>query len=72
MIFFGSEWSLNTGLTLAFQADTERIKKLSDRLIKGITSQVEHVIRNGDSNGYPGCVNLSFAYVEVSVSYCDQ
>ena len=30
----------------------------------GITSQVDHVVRNGDPNGYPGCVNLSFAYVE--------
>jgi len=21
-------------------------------------------VRNGDPNGYPGCVNLSFSYVE--------
>ena len=28
-------------------------------------SQLPKVIRNGDAeNGYPGCVNLSFAYVE--------
>lgn len=40
------------------------MKGLSQRLIDGINSQVEHVIRNGDVNGYPGCVNLSFAYVE--------
>ena len=33
-------------------------------LVKGITENVEHVVRNGDENGYPGCVNLSFAYVE--------
>ncbi|KAJ3113690.1 cysteine desulfurase [Phlyctochytrium bullatum] len=45
--------------------DSERIKKLSDRLITGITSKVEHVVRNGDPGStYPGCVNLSFAYVE--------
>lgn len=44
--------------------DHARIKSLSDRLVHGINSQVEHVIRNGDPNGYPGCVNLSFAYVE--------
>ncbi|KAJ3207240.1 cysteine desulfurase [Dinochytrium kinnereticum] len=45
--------------------DSKRIKTLSDRLIEGITSKVEHVIRNGDpSTSYPGCVNLSFAYVE--------
>lgn len=30
----------------------------------GINSQVELVVRNGDVDGYPGCVNLSFSYVE--------
>lgn len=30
----------------------------------GINSQVEHVVRNGDVDGYPGCINLSFSYVE--------
>jgi len=44
--------------------DHDRIKQLSNRLIQSIHSQVEHVIRNGDVNGYPGCVNLSFSYVE--------
>ncbi|TCD68448.1 cysteine desulfurase [Steccherinum ochraceum] len=44
--------------------DHARIKALSDRLINKINAQVEHVIRNGDVTGYPGCVNLSFAYVE--------
>jgi len=44
--------------------DHARVKQLSERLIQGITSQVEHVVRNGDVNGYPGCVNLSFSYVE--------
>ncbi len=45
--------------------DYARIKTLSDRLIHGITSQVEQVHRNGDiEKSYPGCVNLSFAYVE--------
>jgi cysteine desulfurase len=46
------------------QRDHARVKELSDRLIKGITDKVEHVVRNGDPNGYPGCVNLSFSYVE--------
>jgi len=46
------------------EQDTKRIKELSDRLIHGITSQVEMIVRNGDVNGYPGCVNLSFSYVE--------
>ena len=44
--------------------DHARVTELSNRLIRSINSQVEHVIRNGDPNGYPGCVNLSFAYVE--------
>ncbi|KAJ3297085.1 hypothetical protein HDU79_004692 [Rhizoclosmatium sp. JEL0117] len=45
--------------------DSKRIKMLSNRLIEGITSKVTHVIRNGDPvASYPGCVNLSFAYVE--------
>ncbi|KAK9728627.1 cysteine desulfurase [Basidiobolus ranarum] len=45
--------------------DTKRIKMLSDRLINGITSGVPNVVRNGDpEHNYPGCVNLSFAYVE--------
>lgn len=44
--------------------DHARIKQLSERLLHGIHSQVDHVVRNGDPNGYPGCVNLSFAYVE--------
>ncbi|KAJ3035095.1 cysteine desulfurase [Rhizophlyctis rosea] len=47
------------------QYDSERVKRLSDRLIKGITDKVTHVVRNGDEvQSYPGCVNLSFAYVE--------
>ncbi|KAI9598450.1 pyridoxal phosphate-dependent transferase [Syncephalis fuscata] len=45
--------------------DSEHVERLSNRLINGITSQVDHVVRNGDpDHTYPGCVNLSFAYVE--------
>jgi len=44
--------------------DHTRIHELSNRLIRGIDAQVEHVVRNGDIGGYPGCVNLSFSYVE--------
>jgi len=44
--------------------DHARVKALSERLIHKINAQVDHVVRNGDANGYPGCVNLSFAYVE--------
>jgi cysteine desulfurase len=44
--------------------DHKRVKELSDRLVNGLTSQVEHIVRNGDPDGYAGCVNLSFSYVE--------
>ncbi|KAJ3006126.1 cysteine desulfurase [Thoreauomyces humboldtii] len=45
--------------------DAVRVKSLSERLVKGITAKVDHVVRNGDlERTYPGCVNLSFAYVE--------
>jgi hypothetical protein len=40
------------------------VSALSKLLVDGLTSQVDHVVRNGDPKGYPGCVNLSFAYVE--------
>lgn len=46
------------------QFDHARVTALANRLLDGISSQIEHVERNGDPNGYPGCVNLSFAYVE--------
>ncbi|XP_031827752.1 nfs1 cysteine desulfurase isoform X1 [Nomia melanderi] len=45
--------------------DHKYITMLSNRLIKNILSNLPHVIRNGDEVAwYPGCVNLSFAYVE--------
>ncbi|KAI1762044.1 cysteine desulfurase [Hypoxylon sp. FL1150] len=44
--------------------DSKRIKALSDRLLKGLLA-LEHASQNGDPNSfYPGCVNVSFAYVE--------
>lgn len=49
------------------QADHAHVSALSKRLIDGLTSRVEHIVRNGDPNGYPGCVNLSFAYVEACI-----
>lgn len=50
---------------LEMSADHAHVSALSQRLIDGITKDVEHVVRNGDpKHGYPGCVNLSFAYVE--------
>lgn len=45
--------------------DHKRVTELSNRLVNGITSGLTHVIRNGDPDqSYPGCVNLSFAFVE--------
>ncbi|KAI0885671.1 cysteine desulfurase [Annulohypoxylon maeteangense] len=44
--------------------DSKRIKSLSDRLLKGLLA-LEHTSQNGDPDSfYPGCVNVSFAYVE--------
>jgi cysteine desulfurase len=49
---------------LEMSRDQAWVRQLSKRLIDGINSRVDHVVRNGDINGYAGCVNLSFAYVE--------
>jgi cysteine desulfurase len=45
--------------------DHAYITRLSQRLVDGIMNNISHVVRNGDpERSYPGCVNLSFAYVE--------
>ncbi|KAG5680341.1 hypothetical protein PVAND_009852 [Polypedilum vanderplanki] len=45
--------------------DHKRIEFLSKRLLDGILGNLEHVVRNGDpEKSYPGCINLSFAFVE--------
>merc|ERR1719210_1060141 len=45
--------------------DHKRIKYLSERLVNKIMNALPQVVQNGDPDGgYPGCVNLSFAYVE--------
>jgi cysteine desulfurase len=45
--------------------DHKWIEFLSKRLLDGILGKLDHVIRNGDpENSYPGCINLSFAFVE--------
>ncbi|CZS88084.1 probable Cysteine desulfurase, mitochondrial precursor (tRNA splicing protein SPL1) [Rhynchosporium graminicola] len=44
--------------------DSKRVKMLSDKLLKGLLS-MEHTAQNGDTEKfYPGCVNVSFSYVE--------
>ncbi|XP_014260019.1 probable cysteine desulfurase, mitochondrial [Cimex lectularius] len=41
------------------------MEKLSNHLIQKISGSLTHVVRNGDPvHTYPGCVNLSFAFVE--------
>ena len=46
-------------------ADHAHVVRLGDMLVEGITAELTDVIRNGDEvDGYPGCVNLSFAFVE--------
>ncbi|RMZ77040.1 hypothetical protein DV738_g4630, partial [Chaetothyriales sp. CBS 135597] len=44
--------------------DSKRITTLSNRLLSGLLA-LEHTSLNGDpTRHYPGCVNVSFAYVE--------
>ncbi|GMI57132.1 hypothetical protein ScalyP_jg834 [Parmales sp. scaly parma] len=45
--------------------DTTWVTHLSNRLKKGIEEQISEVTLNGDPTlRYPGCLNMSFAYVE--------
>ncbi|MFH4978452.1 hypothetical protein AB6A40_005161 [Gnathostoma spinigerum] len=47
------------------EMDLKHVTKLSNRLVSRMQENIPHVIRNGDPiQCYPGCVNLSFAYVE--------
>ncbi|PWZ01786.1 hypothetical protein BCV70DRAFT_198077 [Testicularia cyperi] len=44
--------------------DHAHIRKLSERLRNKLEANITHVLFNGDQNGYPGCLNLTFQYVE--------
>ncbi|XP_044024592.1 cysteine desulfurase, mitochondrial [Siniperca chuatsi] len=45
--------------------DHHRVSMLANRLVQKIMSGIPDVIMNGDpQERYPGCINLSFAYVE--------
>ncbi|WFD44060.1 cysteine desulfurase [Malassezia psittaci] len=46
------------------QYDHAHISALAKRLQDNITSRVEMVLLNGDPKGYPGCINLTFQYIE--------
>ncbi|GBE81910.1 hypothetical protein SCP_0402840 [Sparassis crispa] len=41
-----------------------RITEPSICLTTGMNALVDDVVRNGNVHGYPGCVNISFAYAE--------
>jgi len=45
-------------------SDAKRIEGLAQRLIEGIRKNVPDIKRNGGGRVYPGCVNISFPYVE--------
>ncbi|XP_012696622.2 cysteine desulfurase, mitochondrial [Clupea harengus] len=50
---------------LDMEYDHKRVTMLANRLIQKIMSDLPDVFLNGDPDqGYAGCVNLSFAYVE--------
>lgn len=56
---------INLSTLLLFQYDHEWMQLLGDRLLNKIMNKIPNVIRNGDpEHSYPGCINLSFAYVE--------
>uniref|UniRef100_A0AAZ3SKI3 cysteine desulfurase n=1 Tax=Oncorhynchus tshawytscha TaxID=74940 RepID=A0AAZ3SKI3_ONCTS len=45
--------------------DHSRVSMLANRLVRKIMSEIPDVVMNGDpEQRYPGCINLSFAYVE--------
>ncbi|XP_015220560.2 cysteine desulfurase [Lepisosteus oculatus] len=47
------------------QYDHRRISMLADRLLGKIMAGIPDVVMNGDpEKRYPGCINISFAYVE--------
>lgn len=47
------------------EIDHKWMELLSNRLLEIIYKELTHVVRNGDpEHSYPGCINLSFAFVE--------
>lgn len=46
------------------EKDNKRIEELSNLLIKGLSKEIPDIKRNGGGSVYPGCVNISFPYVE--------
>uniref|UniRef100_UPI00398E45D2 cysteine desulfurase n=1 Tax=Pristiophorus japonicus TaxID=55135 RepID=UPI00398E45D2 len=47
------------------ESDHKHVSTLSRRLVTKIMNKISDVVLNGDAEqSYPGCINLSFAYVE--------
>ena len=47
------------------QKDFDHVKRLSDKFMTEIVDRVPEIYLNGDrEQRYPGCINLSFAYIE--------
>lgn len=50
---------------LEMAKDAEHVRRLSDKFLKAVMDNVKDVFMNGDrQQRYPGCINLSFAYIE--------
>ncbi|KAH3900490.1 probable Cysteine desulfurase, mitochondrial [Saccharomycodes ludwigii] len=47
-----------------YEADSEHIKKLSKKLTDGLLSIEQTTLNGSPIHHFPGCVNISFAYVE--------
>jgi len=63
-VFLGERTHIHT------QADYAHVVKLSRRFAEGINEALKDVYLNGsDTHRYPGNLNYSFAYVEVTSSF---
>lgn len=46
------------------EKDRERIENLASRFVSKLKKEIPDIIRNGGDSAFPGCVNISFPYVE--------
>lgn len=48
-----------------FDLDSKHVAEMSDLMLKGLRENLDEIVLNGDEeNRNPGCLNVSFAYVE--------
>ena len=53
------------------QYDHDHVSRMSERLVKGMMSRLDHVIRNGDDpNSYPGMHDGSIIILSLSLCVC--